>query len=220
LAKLKKAVLSTRHLYVVIVGMVIVIVALLVTLVKTQGRVKASEFVAGPELVKNQCDAVGSPVINVTQKIAQSIDSGEAGNYWAFDDYNRTIKVWKQNDGTFCAVVGYEGKFDAQAGQTSPGNTGVLTGSEDGNFKGGYRAVIGGVLKANPDLPKKGTIGSVNYGCDLAGNCPGAFDWTAKYFNTADVGFTFDYAWWGWEYHNTGKNVWVNSSEGNSGDIL
>lgn len=171
------------------------------------------------EVAKKACNTTGSPVINVTQKIVNSIDSGEAGNYWAFDDYNRTIKVYKQLDNAYCALVDYQGKFDSQAGQTSPGNTGPLTGNEDGTFKGGYRAIINGSLKEVPDLQLNGSIGTVDYNCDLSGNCPGAFSWPDKYFVTGATGYTFSYGWWGWEY-NYKNHIWVNSSDGNSGDIL
>lgn len=171
------------------------------------------------EVSKTQCETTGSPVINVTQKVVKTVDSGEAGNNWAFDDFNRKIQVWKNTDNTYCALVSYEGKFDSQAGQTSPGNTGVLTGNEDGNFKGGYRAKITGALKDPADLQTKGSIGTTNYNCDIAGNCPGAFNWTDKYFVTSSPGFSFSYEWWGWDYKYK-TNTWTNSSEGNSGDII
>jgi hypothetical protein len=168
------------------------------------------------EVTKRQCDTTGSPVINVTQKIVKTVDSGEAGNNWAFDDVNRQIKVYKQVDNSYCALIDNQGTFDAQAGQQSPGNTGVLTGNEDGTFKGGYRATIVGSLKQIPALATKGNIGTVNYNCDLAGNCPGYVNWIDTYFSP---GYIFSYQWWGWEYTN--KNFrWTNSSDGNSGDII
>lgn len=173
------------------------------------------------EVAKKACDTTsGSPVINVTQRIVNSVDSGQAGNYWAFDDYNRTIQVWKQSNNSYCALVDYQGKFDGQAGQTSPGNTtGTLTGNEDGTFKGGYRAVINGNLRSVPKLPIKGSIGLVDYQCDLTGNCPGAFSWPDKYFVNGETRYTFSYGWWGWDYTYKNK-TWVNSVDGNSGDIL
>src|SRR3989344_8551478 len=61
------------------------------------------------------CDNKGAPIINVTQKIVNTIDSGLSG-YWAYDDLNRGIKVYDNGDGTFCAEVWYQGKFDAEEG--------------------------------------------------------------------------------------------------------
>lgn len=205
---------SQTHLYVIIAVLTLVSVALL------HRALRVSGVLARTETIPSTCEKTGSPVINVTQKVINSVDSGEAGNYWAFDNYNRTIQVWNQTNGSYCALVNYDGKFDAQSGQRSPGDTAVLTGSEDGNFKGGYRAIIHGSLLPTPAWSTKGTLGSIDYQCTIAGNCPGAIDWTSQYFATSATGYTFDYAWWGWEYHTTGQKTWVNSSEGNSGDVL
>lgn len=162
------------------------------------------------------CETNGSPVINVTQKVINTVDSGEGGNYWAFDNLNRGIKVYDNGDGTFCAEVTYQGKFDAQAGQASPGNTGTLDGSEDGTFNGGYRATITGTLLATPLWTTHGSVGTTDYQCDIGGTCPGAVNWITQYFAG---GYVFAYDTWGWTYNHK-NNVWVNSSDGNSGDII
>jgi hypothetical protein len=162
------------------------------------------------------CTAKGSPIINVTQKIINDADSGQGGNYWAFDDLNRGIKVYDNGDGTFCAEVTYQGKFDSQAGQVSPGATGILSGKEDGTFNGGYRATITGTLLAAPAWKTNGSVGTTDYQCDILGNCPGAVSWLDQYF-TAGYGFAYDF--WGWTY-NYKNSVWVNAASGNSGDII
>jgi len=171
------------------------------------------------QVSRKSCDVTGDPIINIQQKILNDADSGEAGNYWAFDTIVRHIKVWQETPTSFCATVAYEGQFAGVAGQRSPGNTGVLTGTEKGTFDGGYRADITGTLLSTPSLPTHGAIGTTNYQCDINGNCPGAFDWSTKYFNTGATGFTFNLSWWGWVYRN-GSHVWVNSVDGNSGDII
>ena len=162
------------------------------------------------------CDNKGAPIINVTQKVINTVDSGEGGNYWAFDNLNRGIKVYDNGDDTFCAEVLYQGKFDSQEGEQSPGDTGLLTGSEDGTFNGGYQATIAGTLLDTPAWPTHGSVGTTDYQCDLDGNCPGAISWPDQYFET---GSGFSYNWWGWTY-NYKNCVWVNSQDGNSGDIL
>lgn len=165
----------------------------------------------------HQCDRVGRPVINVVGRVVNDADSGEAGNYWAFDNIVRHIQVWLQTDGSYCVLVQMEGRFDAQAGQTSPGAGGTLNGTEDGSFEGGYRAIIRGTLKSDPDWATRGNVGKIDYQCDLSGNCPGYVSWPGQYF---EAGYTFDYAWWGWIYRAGRNGTWINSIDGNSGDIF
>lgn len=208
------------HLHFIIVTLSIFVIIFGYLWMREQSNATDLKLQWQKQVSKKQCDTTGSPVIDVNQKIVNDVDSGEAGNYWAFDTFNRHMQVWQQTDNSFCALVKYDGKFDAQAGQRSPGNTGVLTGSEDGNFDGGYRATITGTLKANPDLSTHGSIGTTDYQCDIAGNCPGYFDWTSKYFNTASTGFASTLTWWGWTYHAKGNHIWINSIDGNSGDVL
>lgn len=172
----------------------------------------------GKELNPSKCDhKKGPPVILVTQKVINDVDSGVGGNNWAFDHYTRIIQVWAQVNGDYCAIVTYTGRFDAQAGQASPGNTGILDGDEDGVMLGGYRATVTSSLLASPLWKTHGNVGTFDYQCGLDGNCLGYVSWVGQYF---DGGYTFDYDWWGWIYHAGKHGTWVNSSDGNSGDIL
>jgi hypothetical protein len=191
----------------------------------------------GPNAVK------GNLLVNITEKVINDADSGQAGNYWGLDAFTRTIKVWNLGSDSYCAVVNYNGTFAAQAGQKSPGSTtttgGILTGDEVGTIKGGYVAQITGPL----DITDPGNwqlVGNVNQGnpvdyqcviaTDGSASCPGVIDWTTKYFDTANAGFTFTETPWGWTYvgkdvstapdHGTPDGVWHNASTGNSGDIL
>ncbi len=211
----KTKTLNNTHLIVLAALAILLSSGFLLNSIRTSKAVP-DNFQPNKEISKGKCDTSGSPVINVTQRVLNTVDSGEGGNNWAFDNVNRQIKVYKESDNIFCVLVDNEGRFDSQAGQKSPGNTGVLTGKEDGTFKGGYRAVVVGSLKVNPELQTKGNIGTVDYQCNIAGSCPGYFNWTDKYFSP---GYTFSYEWWGWEYKY--KNLkWINASEGNSGDII
>ena len=181
------------------------------------------------QLDPKACDAVGKTVIDVTQKVLNDADSGQAGNAWAFDTYNRHIQVW-QNDPTdstsWCAVVTYDGaQFAAIEGATSPGSTvlgaQLIGANVKGNFSGGYRATFNGTLLAAPLWKTHGNVGTFNYACDTAFNCPGYVDWVGQYFGT---GYTnFAQPWWGWSYNATGHHgSWVNEIPpvGNSGDIF
>ena len=167
------------------------------------------------QLQPKACSAQGAPVINVTQRVTNDADSGQGGNYWAIDTYLRRIQVWQTADG-FCAVVRYSGRFDALEGEASPGNAGTLEGDEDGTFQGGYRAYITGSLRAEPDWPTRGTVGRFDYGCNSSGTCSNRVNWLEKYF---EDGWSFEYGWWGWIYRAGRHGTWINSSDGNSGDI-
>lgn len=177
---------------------------------------KSSALKANKELNKANCDNMSEdPLINVTERVI-TVDSGQAGNYWAYDTTNRQIRVYQVAEDTFCAIVQNEGKFDSQAGETSPGKTGPLAGNEDGTFKGGYRARIVGALREDPGWPMKGNVGTHDYKCDLKGNCDDYVSWIEQYFSPNPK---FTYEWWGWDYKYK-NHTWTNSSDGNSGDII
>ncbi|MFI5273854.1 MAG: hypothetical protein ACHQ4H_12545 [Ktedonobacterales bacterium] len=173
----------------------------------------------------------GNRIIDVTEKITNDADSGIAGDYWGFDTVTRHIQVWNVGPNTYCATVMYgSASFQAVAGQRSPGNTGTLTGDEYGGFHGGYETTVftaALTISAPATWPAEGKVNGgapINYACDLNGNCPGAVDWTTKYFTNLDP--TFNLAQWGWIYHGRdhvgghSTGTWVNSMTGNSGDIL
>lgn len=185
----------------------------------------------------------GNLVINVTEKIKNDADSGQAGNYWALDTFTRTIKVWNVGSNHWCAVLNYNGTFAAQAGQKSPGTTGntggILTGDEVGTIKGGAQFDITGPLDVSNVAvwPLKGNVNGgtvVDYGCAInpdgsTNGCPGYVDWTQQYFDQSGS-FTINENPWGWTYvghdvstapdANKPDGVWHNFSTGNSGDIL
>ncbi|PIR80172.1 MAG: hypothetical protein COU25_01390 [Candidatus Levybacteria bacterium CG10_big_fil_rev_8_21_14_0_10_35_13] len=172
----------------------------------------------GTEVNPGMCDKVGKPVVNVNQKVINDADSG-LGGYWAFDNYTRHIQLWSSSaEGEYCAEVSYTGQFDAQAGKTSPGEGGLFDGDEDGTMQGGYRATITGDLLAEPTWKTRGNVGSFDYDCNLTGVCgPERVDWVAQYFNGV---YDFEFDWWGWIYHAGNHGTWVNSVDGNAGDIL
>ncbi len=173
----------------------------------------------GKQLNAAQCDPnSGKLVINVVQNITNDIDSGVAGNYWAYDNYNRHIQVRQTGTDQFCASVRYQGSFTTNAGP-SPQNTGTVTAGVTGTFEGGYTAAITGTLKTVPGASTRGNIGTFNYACTVAGDCPGYVSWLGLYF---DPGFSFGYTWWGWIYHGGDNGTWVNATDppGNSGDII
>lgn len=172
----------------------------------------------GSETNAGECGA-GKLVLNVTQTIVNDIDSGEDGNYWAYDNYNRHIQVWQVGTNAFCALVKYMGSFTSVAG-SSPGNTtDVIAAGISGTMEGGYKATITGTLNASPTYRTRGNIGVFNYGCDpSSGSCTGRVSWLDVYFSSWSFP-SGDLDWWGWIYHGEPNGTWVNAVTGNLGDI-
>jgi len=167
----------------------------------------------GSQINHSACPS-GKLVVNVTQKIINDNDSGVAGNAWAYDDIIRHIQVVKTAPNTFCATLSYQGNFSTIAGP-SPNNTGTVGDGVVGTFQGGYRSTVFTGTFA-PTAPTRGSLGTFNYNCDTNFNCPGYVDWTTLYFSSTSG---FGLAWWGWVYHAGNNGSWVNSVDGNSGDI-
>lgn len=174
------------------------------------------------------CGTNTRPIIDVTEKVIHDVDSGLAGNNWAWDTYTRRIRVWNMGGIKYCGVVTYDAEFRAVAGQTSPGGTGILTGDEHGDFNGGYVTVVFSDtlnVKDSSNWPLKGKVNHgapVDYMCNIiSGNCPGYVDWLTKYFTSAN-GNTVSLADWGWKYVASPRRdgVWVNANSGTSGNIL
>lgn len=174
------------------------------------------------------CGATGKPIIDVTEKVVHDVDSGLAGNNWAFDTITRHIRVWNMGGTNYCGVVNDDAEFRAVAGQTSPGATGTLTGDEHGDFNGGYvTQVFSDTLnvKDPSNWPLKGKVNHgapVDYMCDISGNCPGYVNWMTRYFTNAGTTTTVGLADWGWKYVAADRRdgVWINANSGTSGDIL
>lgn len=176
----------------------------------------------GSEVNPGQCDETsGNLVININHKVTNDVDSAVGGGVWATDNYKRNIQVRQIGENTFCAVLHYTGSFVTDDGQ-SPGNTDTIAAGIKGTFEGGYRATIVGTLNPNPQHRTRGYIGTFDYGCnvetDTGGHetCTSLFSWLNTYFNTVD---SFEYNWWGWVYNGGNNGTWVNSSDGNQGDI-
>jgi len=162
------------------------------------------------------CTPRGALVIDVAQRIRGDIDSGVAGNNWAYDSYRKRIQVWEGTPGTFCALVRYSGSFVTVAGP-SPGGAGTISAGIRGSFAGVYSATVRGALNPAPGVPTTGDLGTTDYLCDAAtGACPGKVDWVQVYFNP---GASFSFDWWIWVYLAGSHGLWVNASGGNLGDL-
>lgn len=85
---------------------------------------------------------------------------------------------------------------------------------------GGYRATFNGDLKTTPLWKTHGSVGTVDYGCDITGATCNYVSWIEKYFdNVTD----FAQPWWGWIYKTGRHGVWLNQIDipaASSGNIL
>jgi hypothetical protein len=115
-------------------------------------------------------------------------------------------------------VVCYSGTFDAAADANSPGqgSVAVLDGNEDGSMQDGYRPPSPASCWRSLLGHSGGRSAITTTGATCRGTAPGAVDWIGQYLE-AGAGFQFD--WWGWIYRAGRNGVWVNASEGSSGDI-
>lgn len=179
------------------------------------------------ELSKSACgQRLGEPVVSVTQKVKNDVDSGFGANayfpgeanYWNVESYIRHIKVWSTGESTWCATVAYEdGHFNAFYKQTGPAGTGLIGSNVEGEMHGGYRATFTGTFAPTGAWATNGNVGTFDYNCDLHANCSGRVDWVGQYF----PGYTaFDQPWWGWIYNAEKHGTWINASDVTSGNIL
>ena len=159
----------------------------------------------GINLNASQCDVKQAPIVNVTFKVVNDTDSGFYGD-WAKDNYSKKIQIWDQEEGTFCAIVKYQGQF-VTTGPNSPQNGDPLSAGIKGTFEGGYQANFDGSF--TPLMKTQGNLGTFDY--NVAG-----FDWIATYFTGNS---TFDQPYWAWNYHAGNNGSWVNASTGSFGDI-
>jgi hypothetical protein len=174
----------------------------------------SSVAAAGGGSKLNPPSCAGTLIINVNQKVVNDVDSGVAG-FWAFINYSKSIHVYQLSDSTFCLSVNESGQFVTIAG-TSPAGTGTVSAGVKGTFSGGYQAIVTGSLLSPLVEPIKGSLGTFDYQCDASGNCPGYSSWLDLYFTS---GYSFDYAWWGWQYKAGSHGTYTPTITGSSGDI-
>ena len=174
----------------------------------------SSGLASGP---KNQGCGAGTPVLNVRYHVLDDVDTGLRGNNWAFDSYDRSVRVWQKSNGRYCASSTYSGRFTTVAG-ASPGGTTTLPAGIRGTFKGQSTTAFRGTARPAAKTAH-GSLGTKDFQCtsaDRRGACVGTFDWLNAYF-TSDDGFrSFAYVRYAFTYHATqaGKGTWSDRLEG------
>lgn len=167
----------------------------------------------GNQTNASQCG--GSVVVNVTYNIVNDTDSAVGGGTWANDTISRHLQITQPSAGMYCATVSDNGSFTTFDWH-SPANTGTVTAGITGGISGGYRTpTFAGALVSSPAYKTHGDLGTFDLGCDRDQNCPGAHPTVSDFVS----GWNGDLAWWGWEYKTPHNGTWVNSVDGNTGDI-
>jgi hypothetical protein len=162
-------------------------------------------------------------VLSVSYRVVNDVDTGVRGNNWAFDTYQRTVRVWQKSRGRYCSASTYNGAFTSIAG-ASPGGKWQLPAGIRGTFNGSSVTRFRGTF--SPRLARvRGPIGVKDFACssaDTKGECSGTWDWLAVYFTNV-AGFR--YVRYAFAYHATenGSGTWNDKLAGGkirmSGDI-
>ena len=165
----------------------------------------------------------GKPVMALTYRVQNDVDTGIRGNTWAFDTYTRGVRVWRKSPGRFCSESTYSGEFTSIEGP-SPGGKTQLPAGIRGTFAGESVTTFRGRLAAR-GAPLQGFLGVKDFACtsaDVKGECSGTWDWLHDYF-TGVSGFR--YTRYEFRYHATenGTGTWSDMLAGGkihySGDI-
>jgi hypothetical protein len=166
----------------------------------------------------------GKPVLAVSYRVQNDVDTGVAGNAWAFDMYSRGVRVWRKPHGRFCSVSTYDGEFTSIAG-TSPGGKWQLPAGIRGTFSGTSVTTFRAKLSPRAGAPLRGFLGTKDFACtsaDVKGRCTGTWDWINDYFANVSG---FRYARYAFRYHATqnGNGTFSDSLAGGkvryTGDI-
>ena len=165
----------------------------------------------------------GTPVLSVSYHVVNDVDTGLQGNNWAFDTYDRSVRVWRKAPGRYCSTSTYQGEFTTIAG-ASPGGKATLPAGIRGTFTGSSVTTFRGTF-APQGTATRGFLGSKDFACtsaDQRGQCSGTWDWLRAYFTGIS---RFKYLRYAFSYHATenGKGTWsdtlVHGKVRASGDI-
>jgi hypothetical protein len=133
----------------------------------------------------------GKPAIAVSYGVQNDADTGIQGNTWALDTYTRSVRVWRQSRGRYCAVSTYDGTFATVPGPSPAGKSELPAGIR-GTFKGTSTTTFRGDLDAH-GAPLRGFLGVKDF---AAGN----WEWMDDYFANVTQ---FRYTRYSFAYHAT-----------------
>jgi hypothetical protein len=168
----------------------------------------------------------GRVVLALTYHVRNDVDTGVAGNNWAFDNYVRTLRVVRKRGNAYCAASRYSGTFTSLAG-TSPAGTATIPAGIHGTFRGSSLTAFRATA-ATAGKRTRGDLGVKDFQCtsaDVKGRCPGTWDWLRAYFTSRNGFATFRYVRYSFIYHATqgGKGTYSDWLRGGTvrthGDI-
>jgi hypothetical protein len=177
--------------------------------------------------VKNQGCGAGQLVLSVRYHVQNDVDTGVKGNNWAFDDYVRTVRVWRKGAARFCAASTYTGTFDTIAGP-SPGGRATIPAGIRGAVRGFSTTTFRGAFSP-ASQPTRGDLGTKDFACvstDRKGECARTYDWLSAYFTSTDGFKSFRYVRYSFTYKATegGRGTWRDFMSGgkirSQGDIV
>ena len=161
-------------------------------------------------------------MLSVAYHVVNDVDTGVQGNNWAFDTYDRSVRVWRKAPGRFCSASTYGGQFASIAGP-SPGGKAQLPAGIRGTFTGASVTTFRGTFAPQGEV--RGSLGTKDFACtsaDQKGQCSGTWDWLRTYFGSVS---RFKYVRYAFSYHATenGKGTFRDTLVGGkvrfSGDI-
>lgn len=169
-------------------------------------------------ILPRACNGAGAKLlVNVHFTVLNDGDSGFAGNQWANNTLHRTLKIWQEKNGSYCAVIGDTGSFVTLAG-ASPNNGGTVAAGIKGRMQGGEVVTFDGTPISSPAYAKRGNLGTFDYKCtDL--KCTGTRPSYSDYFTLTPTSTSYELPAWGWIYRTAKNGVWVNQAAGSAGDI-
>jgi hypothetical protein len=177
--------------------------------------------------VRNQGCGAGKLVLDIRYRVLNDVDTGVRGNDWAFDNYLRTVMVWRKTRGRYCAASTYSGTFTTIAG-ASPGGTTTIPAGIRGTLRGSSTTTFKGRASAT-NQPTRGDLGTKDFACtsdDKKGDCSGTYDWLSDYFTSADAFKSFKYIRYDFTYKASegGRGTWRDELSGgrirSHGDIV
>jgi hypothetical protein len=137
----------------------------------------------------------------LSYRVLNDVDTGIRGNTWAFDTYQRSVRVWRRPRGRYCSVSTYDGQFTSIQGP-SPGGKAQLPAGIRGTFSGSSTTTFRGRF-APRGAPLRGFLGVKDFACtsaDVKGQCSGTWDWLSDYFTGVTA---FRYTRYAFRYHAT-----------------
>jgi hypothetical protein len=170
---------------------------------------------------------LGTKKLDIAYLVTNDEDSGIPG-YWALDNYTKTLQVWQLADGSYYGIGGYSGTWQTFAGALSPMAGVVQPRDGSGPYNGTWTGTFTFSGAFNPSAkPVSGNIGSYDFGGTKVDVLKGT-DGSGQTGDTSAVSVlglyfpayaNFNYDNWSWTY-TYGSQAWINSSTGNSGDIV